>query len=391
MEVQINTTTNFEFIHDNYTNTRGFLLEGGSRSGKTYSIIQFLIVYCLSHTGKSITIARDSLANLKATLLPDFQKILIELNLYQSDSHNKSEHTYNLNGNNIRFIGLNDDIMRAHGISQDVFWINEAMSTRNDTFDQLEQRTSDFWILDYNPSSAKHWIYNLELRDDVKLKKTTVLDNPFAPKEIVKKILGYKPTEENKELGTADNYMWQVYGLGMRAAGEQTVFPFYSYVDELPEEYDKEIFGLDFGYSHDPAAFVQIRFSGNNIYVKEHIYSIGLSNHKLAELILPIAGRELVVCDSAEPKSIAELRKYGVKAIPCEKGKDSVKFGIKTLQTKKIHITKDSYNLSYELSGYMYVKDRSGEVTDKTDGADHLIDALRYAVMFIVRRKRIIV
>lgn len=387
----IKTNSNFEFIYNNYKTSRGLLLEGGSRSGKTWSIIQFIIVYCLTNQNKSITVCRDTLANLKATLLPDFIQILISLNKYNSNSHNKSENIYTLNGNIIRFIGLNDDIMRAHGIRQDVFWINETISTRKDTFDQLEQRTTDFWICDYNPNAAKHWLYNLELRDDVEVFKTTVLDNPFAPVEVRKKILGYEPTPENKQLGTADSYMWSVYGLGMRAAGEQVIFPDYAVIDKLPTDYDKRIFGLDFGYSHDPAAIVEILFSGNNIYVQEHLYDIGKSNEDLANILKPLVGSCTVICDSAEPKSIAEIRKHGINARPCVKGQDSVKFGLKSLKTKRINITKNSLNLDDELTGYMWKKDRDGNITDIPEGADHLIDALRYGFTYVISIKKIIV
>lgn len=389
--MEINTTKNFKFIYDNYKTTRGFLLEGGSRSGKTYSIIQFIVVYCQLNSGKTITIARDTLANLKATVLPDFQKILIELKQYKSENHNKSEHIYTLNGNTIRFIGLNDDIMRAHGIRQDVFWINEAISTKRETFDQLEQRTEDFWICDYNPNKAKHWLYNLEKRDDVKMKMTTVLDNPFAPPEVRKKILSYEPTPTNKESGTADSYMWEVYGKGRRAAGEQVIFPDYTIIDELPKEYDKRIFGLDFGYSHDPAAIVEILFSGNNIYVQEHLYEIGKSNEDLAKILKPLVEGCIVICDSAEPKSIAEIRKHGINARPCVKGQDSVKFGLKSLKTKRINITKNSLNLDDELTGYMWKKEKDGTISDIPEGADHLIDALRYGFTYVISIKKIIV
>ena len=159
---EINVQKNFKFLKDNHENTRGLLLEGGSRSGKTTDTCQFLIWYCLHNTGKVITVGRDTLTTLRATLLLDFKQVL---KWWGRDEKVVGVNPYiEINNNLIRFIGTNDDLMKTHGLTQDVFWLNEAMNISKDTIDQLEQRTSDFFILDYNPSAKKHHIYDMDKR-----------------------------------------------------------------------------------------------------------------------------------------------------------------------------------------------------------------------------------
>ena len=190
--IQVKTTVNFEFLYENYQSCRGIVLPGGTRSSKTVAAIQFILFYCHNHTGKHIVIARDTLKNLRRTTLKDFQALCYGLGDYAAMAPtmrlNKSELTTEINGNTIEFIGLIDDPMRAHGLKSDLFYINEAVSTHKNTFNQLEQRCNDFFILDCNPSLPNSWVYELEKRDDVLFFRTTYKDNPFLPEQIIKTI-----------------------------------------------------------------------------------------------------------------------------------------------------------------------------------------------------------
>ena len=213
----IQATSNFEFLTDEYLKgTKGCLLLGGTRSGKTYSAVQFIFWYCLNNKGKTIAVCRDTLKNLKRTTLEDFKSIAYGYNntpaFYPSLKINKADLFCEINGNRIEFIGLKDDPMRVYGLKTDLFYINEAVSTYKFTFNQLEQRCNDFFILDCNPSEPQSWVYELNRREDVEQLKTTYEDNPFLPDTIIKSIQGYEPTPENIERGTANERMWSIYG-----------------------------------------------------------------------------------------------------------------------------------------------------------------------------------
>ena len=380
---EVNTSENFRTLWENYQNKRGVILEGGSRSGKTYSIIQFLTIYLLQNTGVTLTIGRETLTDIKDTILPDMFEIFQALDVLNRPDYkwNKSEKHISFNGNLIRYIGVNDNPNKTHGLKQNIFWLNEIMPIDKFTFDQLEQRTTDFWILDYNPSSTKHWAYDVaDKRDDVLLFKSTVLDNPFVPTEVRKKILGYEPTERNILLGTADEFLWKVYGQGERADAENKIFKRFELFTEKPKEYDYVTYGLDFGYANDPSACVECIISGNNIYITELLYKTGLLNGEIAEEIRENLKDNFVYCDSAEPKSIAELRvNYDIPTVNAKKGAGSINEGIKKIKKYKIHLNKNSLNLQHEFENYSYIEKTGGKLVPM-DKDNHLIDAIRYSL-----------
>ena len=380
--MNVEVSKNFDILQSNYSVNRGIILEGGSRSGKTYAIIQFLTLYLLQNQGVTITIGRETLTDIKDTILPDMFEIFQTLGVLSRPDYkwNKSEKHISFNGNLIRYIGVNDNPNKTHGLKQNIFWLNEIMPIDKFTFDQLEQRTNDFWILDYNPSSTVHWAYDVaDKREDVLLFKSTVLDNPFVPAEVKKKILGYEPTERNQILGTADEFLWKVYGQGERADAENKIFRNYDLFDVAPREYDYKFYGLDFGYANDPNGMVETIISGNNIYITEILYEKGLLNGDIAEIIKPIVQDELVFCDSAEPKSIADLRlNYDIMSVPAKKGAGTIIEGIKRIKSFKIHLNKKSLNLQSEFQNYSYIE-KAGKLVPQ-DKWNHLIDALRYSL-----------
>jgi len=380
--MNIQVSKNFDILQTNCSDKRGVILEGGSRSGKTYAIIQFLTIYLLENQGVTITIGRETLTDIKDTILPDMFEIFQTLGVLSRPDYkwNKSEKHISFNGNLIRYIGVNDNPNKTHGLKQNIFWLNEIMPIDKFTFDQLEQRTTDFWILDYNPSSTIHWAYDVaDKREDVLLFKSTVLDNPFVPEEVKKKILGYEPTERNKILGTADEFLWKVYGQGERADAENKIFTNYDLFEVAPREYDYKFYGLDFGYANDPNGMVETIISGNNIYITEILYEKGLLNGDIAEIIKPIVQGELVFCDSAEPKSIADLRlNYDIMSVPAKKGAGTIIEGIKRIKSFKIHLNKKSLNLQSEFQNYSYIE-KAGKLVPQ-DKFNHLIDALRYSL-----------
>jgi len=287
--VEVSTTINFEFIDDNFEDNRILVLPGGTRSGKTIGILQWIIYYCLQNTGKEIVICRDTLTNLKRTVIKDFQALCYGHGEYApmcpSMTLNRAELFADVNGNTITFIGLLDDPMRVYGLRSDFFYINEAVATYKHTFLQLNQRSEMGGILDCNPSEPNSWVYQLELRPDALFYRTTYKDNPFLSDDIVTEIEAYEPTKQNIENGTADERMWSVYGKGLVYKGKEIIFPTWSIYEDEITEYDQLFYGLDWGINH-PLACIEVKQNGNNLYVRETVYKSGIND--LESQLIPI-------------------------------------------------------------------------------------------------------
>jgi len=343
---------------------RIIVLEGGSRSSKTWSIFQYFIILALSQKGLTFRIAREKFTWVKETLLKDWQDIIAAYNLPVSPSVNKNrpDQTYELNGNYFIFIGL-DDPQKLHGLKQDYFWINEAIEATVKDFDQLEMRTNIQGILDYNPSVTDHWIYDKVIpREDAHFIHSTMLDNPFLPEQIRKKILSYEPTAFNKARGTADETSWKIYGLGVRAQIKGVILTNWRIVEDMPE--CKWIaYGQDYGFTNDPTTLIRIGFAHGEIWLQELIYETDLTNQDIVAKYkaFGIGEHEEIIADSAEPKSNEEIKRRGYNIKPAVKGPDSIVAGIDLLKQYRLNITSSSLNIIREIKNYKWKYD------DKTD------------------------
>ena len=359
-----------EIFERNYNApTKIVVNQGGTRSGKTYSLLQLIIVLALSEKGKVFTIVRKSLPSLKMTAMRDFIEILTNMNLYDEKYHNKSEHIYRLNGNIIEFVSL-DQPQKKRGARRHYLFCNEANELTWEDFFQLLVRTTDKIYLDYNPSDDFHWIYDrLLTRDDVTFIKSTYLDNPF---------LDYSIVEEIERLQSTDEDYWRIYGLGERGQSKATIFTFME--EEIPEQAKFLSYGMDFGFTNDPTTLVGVYHHDNNIFAKELLYETNLTNRDISEKLkaLGIDRRAEIFADSAEPKSIEELYRMGWNIKPTKKGADSINAGIDMLKRYKLHIT--GANFVKEMRNYKWVEDKNGKLLNKPiDAFNHAIDALRYA------------
>lgn len=379
-----------------------FALEGGSRSTKTWSIIQWLLLYCQENRnkGKEITISRDRLTWLKATVFKDFKEVLIKQGWWRDSSHNKSEMTYELLGNEISFIGL-DEPAKLHGRKQNIFWINEAIGTpgsaynpTKDVFDQLEMRTTEGWFMDYNPKVTSHWIYDSVLtRPDVHFIHSTMLDNPFLEQKIRDKIYSYEPTAENISRGTADRVKWLIYGKGERAQHEGLIFTNVHWVTDIPSEAKLIAYGLDFGFTNDVSALMKVCLLNGELWIEQIIYETGLMNTDLSRLFEKHnLRRDEIIADSAEQKSIAELRAKGWNITGVIKGKDSIKFGIDTLKNYRINVTERSTGFKQEVENYVWKQDPQTGVylNEPVDDFNHGWDAIRYVALMKLADRRMI-
>jgi phage terminase large subunit len=358
---------------------------GGTSSGKTYSILQTFILLGLKYPGAVFTIVGQDIPNLRVGAYRDFQGIVYDNEdiVKVLSSHNRSERVFELDNGSIFEFNSYDNFQDAKSGKRDFLFVNEANGVKYDVFEELQIRTSKQVFIDFNPTNS-FWAHDkLQGRSDVLWVNSNFNHNPFIDPSVREKILQYEPTPENKKRGTANDYRWKVYGLGKIGKLEGLVFPEFKVVSEMPNNYKKELFGMDFGYSNDPTTLIEVRISEGEMYLRELIYKRGLTNPDIAKELerLEFSKGQKIKADSAEPKSIEELKRMGWWVIPADKGRDSINFGIDIIKQYPINIHFQSKNLIEEFNSYMWAKDRDGRATNKPiDKFNHGIDAIRYAV-----------
>ena len=376
--MQIKIQSNVVFKHLVNNDKKIIINQGGTRSGKTYNILLFIIFYyCLRNTKKIITICRKTFPALRATVLRDFLSILRKYDLYREDKHNKSSSEYYLFGNLIEFISL-DQPVKVRGRKRDLLFINEANELYYEDWQQLLFRTSEKIILDYNPSEEYHWIYDQVIpRDDASFLKTNYLDNPFLEKTLVDEIERLKYTDEE---------YWQIYGLGEKGISKAVIFNYYEY-NILPHEAKFIAMGMDFGFTNDPTSLVGVWINGLDLYIQEYLYRTMMTTNDIHNVFKNNITDQVIYADSCEPRTIEELRRMGWRIRPSLKGRDSVNAGIDLLKRYKIHIHKDSTNAIQEFRNYKWVEDKTGKLTNRPeDKNNHITDAVRYATYSILSK-----
>jgi phage terminase large subunit len=302
------------------------------------------------------------------------------MGLYDETAHNKTDNVYELNGSTFEFFSI-DNAVKYRGSKRDILFINEANELIFEDIFQLQVRTTLQVFIDYNPSDNQSWIYDLidNRGSEVDFIKSTYLDNTFLEQSII---------DEIEKLKFTDPDYWRIYGLGERGTSKDVIFQ-YSEIDDIPVDSAKLIgVGLDFGYSQDPTAVIEVWKLDNNLYLNEMIYQKGMTNDEIAKMLLEVGVTRYmdIVADSAEPKSIEEIRRFGLKIHPAAKGKDSIQNGIDILKRHRLHVTKQSTNLITELQRYKWAKDTSGNFLNRpVDIWNHAIDAVRYVALNMLK------
>ena len=374
MNLEINTTITFENLLDSKSRVTQHI--GGTRSGKTYAILQFLIVKGIENK-ETITIVRKTIPSLKRTVIKDFKDILQGLNIWQDENYNITDRIYNLYDSTIQFLST-DDADKLRGIKSTILFVDEASEIDEESYFQLSIRTSGNIILAYNPTiSPYHWIRQMQ---DCERYITTYKDNIYLPKEMVKAI---------EELQHTNEKYWKIYGKGEFAPNDKAIFQF-----DICDTIDGDFvcFGYDSGYSNDPASLVAIYKNSDTLYLEELIYETGLVTKDIIDRFtkLEIDKSQTIWCDSSEPRLIEELYRSGFNTKPVVKGKDSINFGISVMKNYKIKILKTSQNLINEMYAYQYETDKHGYTTDRPEGGlDHAIDAARYGCMMSLSQKAV--
>lgn len=371
---------NLVFLADNFhdKNINGVCLEGSSRSGKTISIIHFIIATCAVNSGLVINIVRETYNSFKTTLYLDFAKFLPDFGIANNFGYVQDISTFNLMGNKINFLGA-DKPDKFEGAGCDIFWINEMLDVQKAIFDQLEQRCRRFFIADWNPKTTDHWAFELEKRHDVKFLRTTYKDNLqwISPMELAK-IESYEPTPENIAKGTADKYRWSVYGLGERAARHGLVHPDVTWINQFPTDCEKIGYGMDFGFTNSPTAIVRAGNKGNDLYAEVLFYKPTPVINDIIEACNVLIPKETyVTCDSAEPGILSDLRRAGINAIPCKKFPGSIKYGIDLINRHRLFFVRNvDFRKEQENRVWRYVG--GVPLNEPEPGNDHALDALSY-------------
>lgn len=350
--------------------------EGGSRSSKSYSIVQLLISIATSEPGKRISIVSHSLPHIKRGVYRDFKVIMDAFGIWNDKLFSFTDFVYRFdNGSYIELFGLEDE-SKARGPGRDILFINEANLITKPLFDQLAMRTTGTIFLDWNPADFVSWVYGVADNKKNARIHSTYLDNINNLSQAQVDII-----ESYKLL--PDDFMWKVYGLGLRGASKETIYTQWQLVDELPEGGDI-FYGLDFGYVH-PLALVKVsHYEGSN-YVKLLIYKKGLTPSEIIKEVKDfISDRKPVYCDAAEPKSIEELYRAGINAKPANK---EVWAGILKVKSYPLYLHKDSRELINEVQSYKWKKDKNDEVIEEPVKAnDDAMDAMRYAIFTHLHR-----
>lgn len=352
---------------------------GGTSAGKTIAIVEILIDKAQTDDKPTLTsIVSESFPHLKRGVMRDFKNIMQEHGYWDDTRWNATDYIYTFETNSKLEFFSADQPSKVRGPRRDRLFINECNNVGYESFDQLEVRTKDEIWLDWNPT-REFWFYTevLPNRKDVDFTTLTYLDNEGLPQSIVESIESHK---ENKN-------WWTVYGLGQLGEVEGKIYTDWQIIDDIPHEARLERYGLDFGYSQDPAAIIAVYYYNGGYILDEVTYQKGLTNHRLADIIKNLS-LATVIADSAEPKSIDEIKEYGVNVIPANKGKGSINQGIQYIQDQKISMTKRSTNLIKEYRNYLWKTDKDGKIlTIPEGGLDHALDAVRYAMETIRPRQ----
>jgi len=361
--------------------------QGGSRSGKTYNIVLWLVRFCLRNPGTSVSVCRATLPSLRGSAMRDFIEIVQDLGVWNGRCFNRSALVYTFeNGSFFEFFSVSDE-QKVRGRKREILFVNEANELTETEFQQLQLRTTLLAILDYNPSfSEEHWLVRLNARREVYHFITTYKDNPFLAKYFPRVVAEIESLKEKNES------LWRVYGLGEQAQIEGLIFPDVEVIERVPKDMPKarHFFGVDYGYSNDPTAIVEVVLNDadKTAYLREVCYRRGM----LAQEIIDVFKREpryKVISESADPRLVDEIYNAGINIHAVKKGAGSIEAGITAMHGWRLYVTQGSANVLREFRNYTYQRDKEGKwLNAPIDAFCDAIDAIRYVFLSEVLGRR---
>lgn len=360
------------------------VIQGGTSAGKTFGILPVLIDLATKTERLEISVVSESIPHLRRGAMKDFIKIMSETGRYHDSRWNRSLLTYNFaNGSYIEFFSA-DQEGRLRGARRNILYVNEANNIPFEAYHQLAIRTSDDIYIDFNPTQ-QFWAHTEVLNEpDSQLLVLTYKDNEGLPPNVLQDF-------NNAIAKAAHSDYWKnwvrVYVNGEIGNLQGVVFNNWTQCEKMPDSYKWKAYGIDWGFTNDPTAVIEVCEFDGKLWLNEILYEKGLTNADIAVKIGGFKGQEFVA-DSAEPKSIEDLRRHGFRIRACQKGRDSVRAGIDKMQQNTLMVTSNSVNLIRELRGYVWATDKAGEQTgEPIDDFNHALDASRYIIMEKLRTR----
>jgi len=379
MELNVRTSKTYRDID---SSRKICILQGGTRSSKSYSALQWLLVRALSEPNIVVSVVRKSFPSMRVSIMRDWQTILKELEIWDEERWSATEHIYNFdNGSMVEFMSI-DSSEKRKGSSRDYLFIDECNELSREDYFQLFIRTRIKTIIAYNPSfGTNHYIFNdIQTHPESNLYISTFKDNPFLEVSII---------EEIERLKWINPEYYKIYGLGIPGNNIGTIFSI-NIVDDIPDNAEFVCFGMDYGFTVDPTSLIGLFKKDRDLYINELLYKKGMVT---SDIINHLKGlgieRQEIWADSAEPRLIEEIFRSGFNIKPVKKGKDSIRLGIDLMQQYRLNVTKSSTNTIKEFSEYVWMVDKNGDFENvPVDYSNHSIDAIRYAVMERLNAKK---
>ena len=380
MELNINTSKTYRDIDKS---RRICILQGGTRSGKSHSTLQWILVQALTKPNLIISVVRKSFPSMRVSIMRDWIMILKDLGIWSEEQWSATEHIYTFeNGSMVEFMSI-DSSEKRKGSSRDILFVDEANELSREDWFQLFIRTRQKSIIAYNPSfGTNHYIFTeIQTHPEADLYISTFRDNPFLEKQLVEEI------ERLKEINPE---YYKIYGMGMPGNNIGTIFSI-NIIDEVPEGAEFVAFGMDYGFSVDPTTLIAVSKIDKDLYIEELIYKKGMVTQDIINELKQLdIDRNEIWGDSAEQRLIEEIYRSGFNIKPVKKGKDSVRLGIDLMQQYRLNVTKKSINTIKEFSEYVWMVDKNGNFENiPVDYSNHSIDAIRYVVMERLNAKKI--
>jgi phage terminase large subunit len=370
----------------NYGCTKPIVVnQGGTSAGKTYCILQVLILKGAEKPNQIITVVGQDVPNLKVGAIRTFEMVLADspfLASFINPKPNKTDKTWSFNNGSIIEFKSFDDEQDSKGGRRDYLFINEANGISYAIYDQLQVRTKTQVFIDYNPT-APFWAHSeLIGNPEVQLFISNYKHNPFLDPRIVKKIEAWK---------TKDPEKWRVYGKGATGTTEGVIFKHVNWIVEFPKDIKRYSFGMDFGFTNDPTTLIKCGVSDGELYAERWIHETGLTTGDINTTLkeLKFNPKDTIIADSADPKTIKELRLLGWDVRGAKKGADSIRHGIDRIKKYEgLNIVNCKYWKKEQIS-YIWGRDKkTDEATNKPiDKFNHLWDSLRYGEQGLNKRK----
>jgi phage terminase large subunit len=354
--------------------------QGGTWSAKTYTTLQVIFAKLAEEKRSVATICGQDIPNLKAGAIRDANEIYHNSPELQRliKSYNKSDHTFTYHNGCVMEFKSYDSPQDAKSGKRKYLFVNEANGIPYGIWEELYMRSEQSFI-DYNPN-AEFWVHEHLLgKPHVEQLISYHIHNPYVKPQQRAKIEALK--EKDLEL-------WKVYARGLTGKIEGLVLRDWVVVDTVPAGAKYLGTGLDFGFTNDPTTAIDLYLSGGQLWADEVLYAEGLTNSDIVARLKLVEGRNAgtrwdIIADSAEPKSIEDLKRARLTVEGANKGPDSVRSGIDQLKRYTLNVTRASTNLRKELANYKWKVERlTGKVTNEpVDAFNHCIDALRYVAL----------